>query len=149
VRGKVLTYSDHDGAGVISGDDGQRYGFTRNALQAGFKTVVAGADVDFQIAGAQAIDVYVTAYTPGLSDAKNRIAAALLAWFLGWLGIHKFYLGKNSAGLIMMLCGTVGWLLVLPGMAICLVALIEAIIYLTKSDQQFYQDYVAGDRAWF
>ena len=149
MRGKVLTYNDNDGAGVISGDDGQRYGFMRSALQAGFKTVVAGADVDFQIAGAQAIDVYVTAYTPGLSDTKNRIAAALLAWFLGWLGIHKFYLHRNNAGLVMLLCGTVGWLLILPGMAICVIALIEAIIYLTKSDQQFYQDYVAGDRAWF
>jgi TM2 domain-containing membrane protein YozV/cold shock CspA family protein len=149
MRGKVLTFNEYDGTGIISGDDGQRYGFTRNALQAGFKTVVAGADVDFQVAGAQAIDVYVSAYTPGLSSSQNRIAAALLAWFLGWLGIHKFYLGKTSAGFIMMACGTVGWLLVLPGLGICLVALIEAIIYLSKSDQQFYQDYVVGDRAWF
>jgi TM2 domain-containing membrane protein YozV/cold shock CspA family protein len=149
MRGKVLAYSDYDGTGVISGDDGQRYGFVRGALQGGFRSVAAGVEVDFQIADGQAIGIYVTAYTPGLSDSKNRIAAALLAWFIGALGIHKFYLGKNSAGVTMLLCGTVGWLLVIPGFVICTIAVIESIIYLTKSDQQFYQDYVVGDRAWF
>jgi hypothetical protein len=45
--------------------------------------------------------------------------------------------------------GTVGWLLVLPGLAVCVIAFIEFIVYLIKSDQQFYEDYVIGDRQWF
>ena len=150
MRGKVLAYSDYDGSGVISGDDGQRYGFVRGELQGGFRTVIAGAEVDFQIVDGKATAIYVTPYTPpGFADSKNKIAAAVLAWFLGALGIHKFYLNKSGAGVAMLLCGTIGWLLVLPGLAVCTIALIEAIIYLTKSDQQFYQDYVVGDRSWF
>jgi hypothetical protein len=49
----------------------------------------------------------------------------------------------------MLICGTIGWFLVLPGLAMCLIAFIEFIIYLTKSDEQFYQDYVVGTREWF
>ena len=52
-------------------------------------------------------------------------------------------------GIIMLLMGTVGWILVLPGLAACFIAFIETIIYLVKSDQSFYEDYVAGDRSWF
>jgi TM2 domain-containing membrane protein YozV len=31
---------------------------------------------------------------------KDRITALLLCFFLGGFGIHKFYLGKNTAGII-------------------------------------------------
>lgn len=34
---------------------------------------------------------------------KNKWVAALLAWFLGWIGIHKFYLGENAAGVLYLL----------------------------------------------
>lgn len=34
---------------------------------------------------------------------KNKWVAALLAWFFGWIGIHKFYLGNNVAGLLYFL----------------------------------------------
>lgn len=34
---------------------------------------------------------------------KNKWVAALLAWFFGWIGIHKFYLGNNAAGLLYFL----------------------------------------------
>lgn len=34
---------------------------------------------------------------------KNKWVAALLAWFLGWIGIHKFYLGENAGGVIYFL----------------------------------------------
>jgi TM2 domain-containing membrane protein YozV len=33
-------------------------------------------------------------------EAKNRVVAIILTFFLGALGIHKFYLGYNFAGLI-------------------------------------------------
>lgn len=73
----------------------------------------------------------------------------MLAFFLGWLGIHKFYLGKTNAGIIMLVCGTLGWLLLLPPAVIGLIGFIEFIIYLVKSDQQFHEDYVVGDKSWF
>lgn len=45
--------------------------------------------------------------------AKSKLAAALLAFFLGGFGIHNFYLGYNSRGVAQLLlsiftCGIVG-----------------------------------------
>ncbi|MDO9335525.1 MAG: TM2 domain-containing protein [Caulobacter sp.] len=151
MRGKVLSYTDLDGTGLISADDGQRYGFTRGDLGGGVRSVVPGTEVDFELQDGAARNIYVT--TPaygGLSGDKNKIVAALLAFFLGWLGIHKFYLGKTNAGIIMALCGTIGWILfAIPPMVVGLIAFIEFIIYLVKSDQQFHEDYVVGDKSWF
>jgi TM2 domain-containing membrane protein YozV/cold shock CspA family protein len=148
MRGKVLSYDDYIGSGLISGDDGARYTFTRGALMGGEREVNAGADVDFEVADSVAINVYVTSRNRAGSD-KNKLAAALLALFVGTLGIHKFYLGKTHAGVIMLICGTIGWLLVLPGLAMALIAFIEFIIYLVKSDDDFHRDYVVGNKSWF
>ncbi len=80
---------------------------------------------------------------PEQQDNK-KIAAGLLAILLGPLGIHKFLLGYTSEGIIWLIisvctCGTVTSLL----------GLIEGIIYLTKSDEEFYQTYQVGKKAWF
>lgn len=32
---------------------------------------------------------------------KSRLATALLAWFLGVFGVHRFYLGKRGTGFLM------------------------------------------------
>lgn len=63
-------------------------------------------------------------YSPVLESktGRNRIAAALLAIFLGTFGIHKFYLGKPIQGIIYLLFF---WTF-LPG----LIGFIEGIIYL-------------------
>ena len=73
----------------------------------------------------------------------------LLALFLGGLGIHKFYLGYEKAGITMLLLGTIGWLLIIPALVNALIAFIEAIIYITKSDAEFEQIYVHNEKQWF
>ena len=78
---------------------------------------------------------------------KSRIAAALLAIFLGGLGAHEFYLGHNKSGLIRVAIGIVGLCLMLPAASI--IGLIEGILYLTKSDGEFQQIYVVGGKEWF
>lgn len=83
------------------------------------------------------------------ASPKNKIAAGLLAIFLGTLGIHKFYLGYTSAGVIMLLVTLLGWVVLIGPLVMGVIALIEGIIYLTKSDEQFYLTYVVGERAWF
>lgn len=44
-----------------------------------------------------------------ISD-KSKVAAALLAFFLGMLGIHRFYLGRIGSGAVMLICTVLGWL---------------------------------------
>lgn len=36
-------------------------------------------------------------------SSKSRLIALLLCWFLGYLGIHRFYLGKVKTGILMIL----------------------------------------------
>ncbi|MEM9965133.1 MAG: TM2 domain-containing protein [Asticcacaulis sp.] len=145
MRGKVLSFDDNTAQGLISGDDGNRYSFTRGDLGGGARSVAAGTTVDFEGDNGVARSVYILQ----TGSEKNKIVAALLAFFLGMFGVHKFYLGYTTAGIIMLVCGTIGWLLVLPGLAVCVIAFIEFIVYLVKSDQKFYEEYVVGKRTWF
>jgi TM2 domain-containing membrane protein YozV len=84
----------------------------------------------------------------GPSDVQNtKILAAVCAIVVGSLGIHKFVLGNTTAGLIMLLvtvltCGFGGIVMHVIGIA-------EGIIYLTKSDADFYQTYVVEQKGWF
>jgi predicted Zn finger-like uncharacterized protein len=79
--------------------------------------------------------------------ASNKVAAGICGILLGSLGIHKFILGLTTPGIIMLLvslltCGaglTVMWV----------IGLIEGIIYLTKSDEEFYETYIVGKKGWF
>ncbi len=148
MRGKILQYDDSVASGLISGDDGKRYAFTRGDLQGESRSAISGAQVDFQIDGEAARSVFVQAGA-GPIGQKSKIAAALLAFFLGFFGVHKFYLGRTGPGIIMLICGTIGWLLLLPGLIIAVIAFIEFIIYLVKSDDEFYRDYEIGKKAWF
>lgn len=64
---------------------------------------------------------------------KSRVAAALLAFFLGGFGVHKFYLGRIGQGfLYLIFCWTF-----IPS----LIAFIEFIIYLCSSDEEFAKKY--------
>ncbi len=151
MRGKVLSYDDYTGSGLISGDDGVRYTFTRGGLMGGAREAAPGATVDFEVADGVASNIYIIGGAPlNLSGDKNRIVAALLALFLGWLGIHKFYLGKTTAGVLMLLGSTVGWITfgIVPAI-VAIIAFIEFIIYLLKTDGDFHRDYVAGNKSWF
>ena len=82
------------------------------------------------------------------SGEKSKIIACLLALFLGSIGVHKFYLGYNTQGIIMLLCGTVGWILFLPPIVMAIIALIEAIMYISKSDEEFQEIYVDNEKPW-
>lgn len=41
--------------------------------------------------------------TGAAASPKSRLVAALLAWFLGVLGIHRFYVGKVGTGILMII----------------------------------------------
>ena len=75
---------------------------------------------------------------------NKKVACGILAILLGPFGIHKFLLGYTNEGIITLVitvfsCGTIT----------SLIGLIEGIIYLTKSDQEFFQTYQVGKKGWF
>jgi TM2 domain-containing membrane protein YozV len=144
LRGKVLSFNGS--TGLISGDDGKRYTFAAVDLMGDSAYVPSGATVDFEPEDSTATSIYVISMAMG---EKNKYVAAILAcplvFGLGMFGLHKFYLGRVTAG-VMMLVGT---LLVIPIPVVFVVAFLETIIYLVKSDQSFYEDYVVGDKSWF
>jgi len=79
--------------------------------------------------------------------ASAKIPAGICGILLGSLGIHKFILGYTGAGLIMLLVTVLTCFLASPITHI--IGLIEGIIYLAKSDQDFVRTYVDGRREWF
>jgi len=76
---------------------------------------------------------------------SKRIIAGILAIILGVFGVHKFFLGYTTAGLIMLLAT----LLFVFVPVVAIIAFIEGILYLAKNDQDFYRDYVQRKRPWF
>lgn len=60
MRGEVIHYDDNQGVGYISGDDGERYGFTRADMRQ-LVAVGKGTRVDFQRDGVNARDIFVMA----------------------------------------------------------------------------------------
>ena len=89
--------------------------------------------------------------------ASNKIPAGVCGILLGGFGVHKFILGYSGAGVIMLavtLCAIFGGFLTCgllwPFVGIMhLIGLIEGIVYLCKSDEEFVRTYVDGRREWF
>jgi TM2 domain-containing membrane protein YozV len=91
------------------------------------------------------------------SRASSKIPAGVCGILIGGFGVHKFILGYSGAGVVMLavtLCAFVGGFLTCgllwPVMGIMhLIGLIEGIIYLCKSDEEFVRTYVDGRKEWF
>lgn len=67
------------------------------------------------------------------SRTKSKIVAFALAWLLGGLGGHKFYLNRVGQGLLYLIfCWTF-----IP----TVIAFIEGIVYLTMEDERFWEKY--------
>jgi len=80
-------------------------------------------------------------------EENKKLISGILAILLGPFGVHKFVLGYQKEGIITLLitiltCGIGGGIMAIIG-------LIEGIIYLTKTDEEFFQIYQAGRKPWF
>jgi TM2 domain-containing membrane protein YozV len=141
MRGQVLGVDVATGEGQISGEDGQRYVFRREDWADRVGPSV-GAHIDFEVEGRQARRIYRQPGTyaakpaPARSD-RNKIVAALLAFFLGIFGVHRFYLGRIGSGVVMLVltCTFVG--VAITGIW----AFIDFVRYLIMSDAEFAARY--------
>ena len=79
--------------------------------------------------------------------ASNKIPAGICGILLGGFGIHKFILGYTGAGLVMLLVSVLSCFILAPVMH--LIGLIEGIVYLCRSDEEFVRIYVDGRKEWF
>jgi len=77
------------------------------------------------------------------AGAEKKVVAGILGILLGGLGIHKFYLGYSKEGIIQIVITVVTC-----GFG-SILGLVEGIIYLTKSDEEFVSLYVTGRKGWF
>jgi TM2 domain-containing membrane protein YozV len=75
--------------------------------------------------------------------ADKKLIAGICGILLGGFGVHKFILGYTTEGIIeivitLVTCGAGG-----------IIGIIEGIIYLTKSDEEFVRTYIQNKRGWF
>ncbi|RYY79030.1 MAG: TM2 domain-containing protein [Moraxellaceae bacterium] len=139
MKGQVLDFSVQTNNGIISGNDNQRYHFN-GAEWRDQRLPARGISVDFDVdRNGYATGIYVLStpsHFPPIGQPvgnKSRIVAAVLAFFLGGFGIHKFYLGQIGWGIIYLIFF---WTFI-PAIA----AFVEFIIYLCTSDEDFARKY--------
>jgi TM2 domain-containing membrane protein YozV len=84
-------------------------------------------------------------------DASKKIPAGICGILLGALGVHKFILGYTTEGIIMLVVTLVGGIVTcgIAAAVMGIIGLVEGIIYLTKSDEEFAQTYVQNKKGWF
>ena len=98
-----------------------------------------------------------TVYAQKPAGADKRIAAGICGILLGSFGVHKFILGYQQEGIIMLSVTLVAWVIALVTCGLgtplimipSVIGLVEGIMYLTKSDEEFVQTYIIGKKPWF
>jgi len=89
-----------------------------------------------------------------LSDTElsnKKLAAGLTGIFLGSFGVHKFILGYTTPGVIMLVISLAGGVVTcgIASFVMGVIGLIEGIIYLTKTNDEFRNLYADGVKEWF
>ena len=89
-----------------------------------------------------------------LNDAElsnKKLAAGLTGIFLGAFGVHKFILGYTKPAVIMLVVSLAGGAVTcgVASFVMGVIGLIEGIIYLTKTPQEFQAMYIDAEKDWF
>jgi len=91
------------------------------------------------------------------AGADKKVAAGICDIVLNGLDIHKFILGYQQEGIIMLSVYLGGLILgfftcgitFLLSMAVHVVGIVEGIMYLMKSDEEFVDTYINHKKPWF
>lgn len=78
-----------------------------------------------------------------IPGADKKVIAGICGILFGGFGVHKFILGYTTEGIIQIVIT-----IVTCGIG-SIVGLIEGIIYLTKTDQEFVDTYIRNKKGWF
>ncbi len=161
MKGTLQDFSVAENRGWIAADDGNRYSFQGPEWK-GTGVPMAGNRVDFELLGDAAISVrpeLVAAVPPaqpsyGTPIAGNKVdktTAGICAILLGSLGIHKFIMGFQTEGIIMLAVSLGAGFITcgIASMVVGIIGIIEGIIYLTMSQEDFDRTYVQGRKKWF
>ena len=133
MKGEIILFDKTTNIGKISGHDGNRYAFTRQDWSDN-QIPRVGMSVDFEVVENNAKEIILLSKKHGRSSGdKDKTTAALLALFLGGIGVHKFYLGQSGTGIVYLL---VFWTFI-PA----IIAFVEAIILFTQSEEKFDAQY--------
>ena len=99
---------------------------------------------EFEPLTPQAQNQYKGAYQKSVFDngpsGRSRGLAGLLAIFLGSLGVHYFYCGKNTAGIIFLLVTLLSWGYL--GIITVILSIITGVLMLSMSEQEFEEKYI-------
>lgn len=95
MRGSIISYNRNKG--LISGFDGNRYEFSRLDWH-GKGEPSEGREVDFVAEGVFAKNIF-----PLRTDSKHsKVVLAIVCWFFGIFGVHRFMVGKIGTGVLML-----------------------------------------------
>jgi TM2 domain-containing membrane protein YozV len=156
MKGTLLDFSVQESKGTISGDDGVRYNFIGTEWK-GAQPPVLSQRVDFQFQDGSVVGVYpdfsqyANGIVPGVPARVDKTSAGICGILLGGLGIHKFIMGYSMEGAIMLVVSLVTGLFTcgLSSLIIHLIGLIEGIIYLSMTQEQFDYTYIRNRKPWF
>ena len=81
------------------------------------------------------------------AGADKKVVAGILGILVGGLGIHKFMLGYQREGVIMLLVSVLSCFTLYGIMHV--IGIVEGIMYLTKTDEAFVREYIYGRKGWF
>jgi TM2 domain-containing membrane protein YozV len=88
--------------------------------------------------------------TLGNRAARSRIVAGVFALLLGVFGAHKFYLGYYAEAIIILVALLAGAVTGgLSSATIFLITIVEGVIYLLKTEEDFQYTYVLKKKGWF
>lgn len=147
MRGQVLGVDTRTGDGIVTGEDGRRYSFGPTDWAHRGQPAI-GMQVDFESEQNRALSIFPV---PGAAPApavqstvaatnpndRNKYIAAIIAFFVGIFGVHRFYLGRTGSAIAMLVltCTIVGMVISIPW------AFIDMVRYLMMSEEEFAERY--------